>query len=194
MIRSKKLLHSPLEHVRWGQSNTNCHAYTVSVHRKKMIIAWNVWSAELQQMPSVAFPFVPPQFRARSGEQVCLVRLLDRPATGCTPGGAVRPHIRCRGFGLKGDRVWGRSVGDGRPWRLPLRSRSPPHSGPPWSGAELLWGALPSGLCVFWGSLGGAAGRFAYGTCEPPPRVPAPPTARPHRLLQGGRFGRGASV
>ena len=53
VLRSKKLFQSPFDRIHLGQSNTNCHAYIVAVHAKRMIITSNTWSAELQQLPSV---------------------------------------------------------------------------------------------------------------------------------------------
>lgn len=78
VIRSKKLFQSGMDRVYLGQSNTNCHAYTVAVHAKRMIIASNTWSAELQQLPSVDVDWL----RANS-----VHILVDRPLWADEPDG-----------------------------------------------------------------------------------------------------------
>ena len=52
VVRCKKLFQSPIERVALGQSNTDCHAYTVCLHRKRLIICTNTWTGELQLLPA----------------------------------------------------------------------------------------------------------------------------------------------
>ena len=53
VIRQKKLFQAGASSVLLGASGTNCHAYHVWVHRKKMVICSNVWAWNLQRLPAV---------------------------------------------------------------------------------------------------------------------------------------------
>ena len=50
VIRQKKLFQAPPGLVSMGNSVTNCHAYTVFVSQKKMVVCSNNWSALLKEM------------------------------------------------------------------------------------------------------------------------------------------------
>ena len=50
VIRCKKLFQAGASWVTLGASNTNCHAYRCWLHRVKMIICSNTWSALLEKM------------------------------------------------------------------------------------------------------------------------------------------------
>ena len=47
VLRCKRLFQAPACRVHLGQSNTNCHAYTVMVWQKKFVVCSNTWSADL---------------------------------------------------------------------------------------------------------------------------------------------------
>ena len=47
VLRCKRLFQAPACRVHLGQSNTNCHAYTVMVWRKKFIVCSNTWTSDL---------------------------------------------------------------------------------------------------------------------------------------------------
>ena len=47
VIRSKRLFQAPMGLVNLGFSATNCNAYQVMVHRKRMIVCSNSWSADV---------------------------------------------------------------------------------------------------------------------------------------------------
>lgn len=47
VIRCKRLFQAPMGQVNLGLSATNCNAYQVMVHRKRLIICSNSWSAEV---------------------------------------------------------------------------------------------------------------------------------------------------
>ena len=53
VIRQKKPFQAGASSVLLGASGTNCHAYHVWVHRKKMVICSNVWAWNLQRLPAV---------------------------------------------------------------------------------------------------------------------------------------------
>jgi hypothetical protein len=50
ILKQKKLFQCSNSIIELGCSTTNCHAYTVLVHRKKFVIATNTWNQELEGM------------------------------------------------------------------------------------------------------------------------------------------------
>lgn len=52
VIRAKRLFQAPMGMVNLGMSATNCNAYQVMVHRKRLIICSNTWSEEVALMSS----------------------------------------------------------------------------------------------------------------------------------------------
>ena len=53
VLRQKKLFQAGNSSVLLGASSTNCHSYSVWVHRKKMICCSNLWQYKLQTLPAV---------------------------------------------------------------------------------------------------------------------------------------------
>ena len=52
IIRCKKLFQASINPTTYGSSATNCNIHTVWLHGIKLVVASNVWSAELDHMPS----------------------------------------------------------------------------------------------------------------------------------------------
>ena len=50
VIRAKRLFQAPMGMVNLGMSATNCNAYQVMVHRKRLIVCSNTWSDEVLMM------------------------------------------------------------------------------------------------------------------------------------------------
>jgi len=50
VIRAKRLFQAPMGMVNLGMSATNCNAYQVMVHRKRLVICSNTWSEEVALM------------------------------------------------------------------------------------------------------------------------------------------------
>ena len=53
VIRCKRLFQAPVGMVNLGLSATNCNAYQVMVHRKRLIVCSNTWSSEVSQLPTI---------------------------------------------------------------------------------------------------------------------------------------------
>ena len=53
IVVHKKLFQAPPAVLTLGNSSTNCHAYSVWVHQKLLVVSTNRWEAELAQLPSV---------------------------------------------------------------------------------------------------------------------------------------------
>ena len=53
IILHKKLFQAPPAMLTLGNSSTNCHAYSVWVYQKLLVVSTNRWDAELMQLPSV---------------------------------------------------------------------------------------------------------------------------------------------
>ena len=53
VIRCKRLFQAPVGLVNLGLSATNCNAYQVMVHRKRLIVCSNTWSAEVMSLPAI---------------------------------------------------------------------------------------------------------------------------------------------
>ena len=51
VIDQKKLFQYANGPIELGCSTTNCHAYTVYVHKKKFVICTNTWQADIDGMP-----------------------------------------------------------------------------------------------------------------------------------------------
>ena len=53
VIRCKRLFQAPVGMVNLGLSATNCNAYQVMVHRKRLVVCSNTWTHEVMALPAI---------------------------------------------------------------------------------------------------------------------------------------------